>query len=242
MNRRPIRSTASIFHEQDNETTTYTDIFCGSSMRPLHQTSSTVTFRLHGEVDVIQTWPTSCSQMCWHCRHVFGGPPASIPMQYDYTNDTWHMKGIFCSFACAKRHVLDMKLFNVASVLFNMKKVAALFGVTDRILAAPPMYALKVFGGHMDIAEFRESTHPIFGCSYPFFNYGMGTQETRAADSVVGLTRQPRAPKRKGTKKTGMYEKFLKDKPKKKRKAPPKASGGMTIFMKPGKKSKQNVK
>jgi hypothetical protein len=201
-------------------------------MRPLHETSASVKFRLHGSDDLIETWPTSCSELCWHCRHTFPSPPASIPMQYDHANGTWHMKGIFCSFSCAKRHVLEMGLFNVASILLSMKKVASLFGVTGRIVAAPPLYALKSFGGYMDVEEFRKSAHPIVGCTYPFFNYGMGIHaHVEEGEKVVGLRRQPAQRAIKRTKNTGMYEKFLKGN-KKRKVVTTKKTGGMSNFMK----------
>jgi len=240
MHRRSIRSSASIFHDTASTNTTYTDVFCGSSMRPLHETTHTVTFRLHGSEDTIDQWPKETDALCWHCRHSFDGPPASIPMLYDFPNKTWHMKGVFCSFSCAKRHVLDMNLFNVSSVLFSMKRVASLFGVHDRIVAAPPLYTLKAFGGHLEIDEFRQQASPVFGCEYPFFNYGMGVAMTNDMQ-LTGLRRQPPLPKRtlkSNAEKTSMYQNFLQAKPKRKRRTPPSSSGTMGIFMKPKKKKK----
>lgn len=206
-------------------------------MRPLHDSSASVKFRLHGADDVIETWPTTCGKLCWHCRHPFSGPPASIPMQYDHANETWHMKGIFCSFSCAKRHLLEMNVFNVASILLSMKKVASLFGVSERIVAAPPLYALKSFGGYMEIDEFRKSANPIHGCTYPFFNYGMGIQERLGEEeNVVGLRRQPAQQAMKRTKNTGMYDKFLKGN-KKRKVVTAKKNGGMSNFMKKKRKT-----
>lgn len=221
MRRRSVRSSASIFHDTNEAAnTTYTDVFCGSSMRPLHEASHTVRFQLFGSNDVIERWPERCDEWCWHCRHPFDGVPASIPMVYDIKNETWQMKGIFCSFSCAKRYVLDKHLFNVSSVLFSMKQVALLFGVNGRIVSAPPLHALKRFGGHMEIEEFRSQALPVFGCEYPFLNYRMGAQIQDPNTEIIGLQRQPELPKRtlrSNAEKSSMYQTFLQSNPKRKR-------------------------
>ena len=230
MRRRSVRSGAPIFHEC--ESTTYTDVFCGSSMRPLHDAETTVAFRLHGSDKAIERWPERTEALCWHCRHGFEGVPASIPMACD--DGVWQMKGIFCSWSCAKRFVLDENPFNVSSVLFAMKKVSSeLFGVQGIIVAAPPLSALVAFGGHMDIESFRRgSQRALVTCQYPFFNYGMGITD-RGNNNATGES----SSRQKSMYKTFLEEKKRKPSEKKRKKKQTTITGSMGNFMKKKKRT-----
>lgn len=200
-------------------------------MRPLHDAETTVAFRLHGsDKKAIEQWPERTDALCWHCRHGFEGVPASIPMACE--DGVWQMKGIFCSWSCAKRFVLDENPFNVSSVLFAMKKVSSeLFGVQGTIVAAPPLSALAAFGGHMDIESFRrESQRALVTCEYPFFNYGMGI--TDRGNSATGES----SSRQKSMYKTFLEEKKRKPSEKKRKKKQTTITGSMGNFMKKKKK------
>ena len=104
-------------------------------------------------------WPAATDVLCWHCCHAFDGPPLPLPIKYDDRRDVFHVCGTFCSWACMKTYNLDarshMAHVNNATLItfFHKRCTRQLTGIR----AAPPRLALKAFGGHMTIEEFRGS-------------------------------------------------------------------------------------
>lgn len=109
------------------------------------------------------TWPESTDLWCWYCCHRFDTAPLPLPIRYDDKRDTFHVMGTFCSWACMKSHNLESSSY-MKSVITN---IITLFrkrctGKLSRIRAAPPKHALRVFGGTMNIDEFRAaSDNPV---------------------------------------------------------------------------------
>lgn len=242
MARRPMRSNTGIFHARVENTT---DVFCGGNAWSGSTSRKAVSFQLFGHPlpCTIDAWPESTDALCWHCRHPFDTVPVAVPMQFE--NGTWNMRGMFCGWPCAKRFVLDQDYFNVASVLFNLKQVAAKFGVTEPIVQAPPFTALTAFGGHLDIEAFRGQTRVLTTVDYPFYNFSMGFV---AGDTEQrpegGMLRRPESVSAQRTlvssaENESLYASFLasdrsKQRPKKKRQA---TIGSMGSFMKKKKKT-----
>jgi len=232
--RRNMRSNTGIFHARVENTT---DVFCGGNAWA-GPTTTGVGFRLfdHPIPRTIETWPATSDALCWHCRHPFTTVPVAVPMQFEH--GTWNMRGIYCGWGCAKRFVLDQDYFNVASVLFNMKQTAAQFGVTDAIVAAPPFTALRAFGGHLNIEEFRGKQVRVSAVDYPFYNFSMGFVEERVVGRVGGLLRRPEsvAPTRtlvSNTENESMYKAFLaEDRPRRPPKKRQVTLGSMGSFLK----------
>lgn len=101
-------------------------------------------------------WPVSTTCLCWHCCHPFDGPPLPLPLRYDPKLDRFHVVGTFCSWACVKAYNMDsssyMRHVNTTVITLFHKKCT---GQLRCLRPAPPRLALKAFGGHMTIEEFR---------------------------------------------------------------------------------------
>jgi hypothetical protein len=110
-----------------------------------------------------ESWPLSSKIWCWNCCHPFVSVPVPIPHIYDNRRNLFFSYGSFCSWSCAKRHVLEGKGGEYSCTLLTLLRLKILGGLgTHRmgIRAAPPRTALAVFGGNLSVEQFRE------GCEF----------------------------------------------------------------------------
>lgn len=121
-----------------------------SSGKPNHQSliGNNATF------DV--TWPLHSEHACWHCAHQFTSRPIPAVDSYDEIRDVWMLYGNFCSGACAKAYMLqhDARALSRNCGLLRTL-LARFFGITHDVLAAPPAHMLRMFGGTMEVEDFR---------------------------------------------------------------------------------------
>lgn len=114
-------------------------------------------------------WPTNTSISCYWCCHKFENAPFGIPTIFQ--NDTFFVFGCFCSLECAAAHNFSMtnnldemweryNLINLLSRKMNMAR---------RVRPAPDRLALKMFGGYMEIDQFRaySETSRIINMNFP---------------------------------------------------------------------------
>jgi hypothetical protein len=105
--------------------------------------------------NMYQEWPDQTNIHCWWCCHQFDGPPCTLP-EY-IRRDKFYVSGCFCSFNCAASYNFNKNDNTVWEryTLLNLmyKKLHNLTFV--KIEMAPPREVLKMFGGYMDIEEFR---------------------------------------------------------------------------------------
>jgi hypothetical protein len=104
-------------------------------------------------------WPPERSHdvLCGHCCHTFVTSPVPVADAYDESKFIFTVNGIFCSFQCAKRHIIDIRWPSERSrimTLFHLMVVKG-FGFCGIIDPAPPREYLKCFNGHLSIEEFR---------------------------------------------------------------------------------------
>lgn len=103
-------------------------------------------------------WPFSTSTLCYWCCHGFGNTPIGIPRRFDGYH--FYVTGCFCSFSCAAAYNLMSNENN--STIINrytlLCTLANMLGCDEEVKAAPPREALKCFGGHMSIEEFRDNS------------------------------------------------------------------------------------
>jgi hypothetical protein len=106
--------------------------------------------------NLYQEWPDQTNIHCWWCCHQFEGPPCCLP-EY-LRRDKFYVSGCFCTFNCAAAYNFNRNDNNVwerYSLLNLMYK--KLFNTTFvKIEMAPPREVLKMFGGYMEIDEFRD--------------------------------------------------------------------------------------
>lgn len=106
---------------------------------------------------------------CWYCGLTFKGLPCFIPKQIRNTSGgkEYDTHGLFCGFACAyaflKKNAEFVKnktyfdkvcmLKMLFSQLYNKK--------IDEFKEAPCIYDMAVYGGHIDIVEYRNILRSI---------------------------------------------------------------------------------
>ena len=102
-------------------------------------------------------WQESSDISCWWCCHKFDTTPLGLPNYF--TKDKFYVYGCFCSLNCAYAYNLelnDYKIWDRQTLLYYLKSI--IFTDNDFILKpAPPRQVLKLFGGHMDIENYREN-------------------------------------------------------------------------------------
>lgn len=97
--------------------------------------------------------------VCWWCVHPFPKGLAHAihaPTAYDDLLNKFTTRGNFCSWACAKAWILDKNMSRMGEwcqYLAQMRLQA--FGRHEPCWPAPKREMLKIFGGELEIEEFR---------------------------------------------------------------------------------------
>lgn len=91
---------------------------------------------------------------CWWCTCEFDGMPWFIPNSYNEKN--YYVFGCFCSAECAASYNFDTNDYKTWTRYSLIKKLYnTICQNSDEVKLAPPREALKKFGGHLTIEEFR---------------------------------------------------------------------------------------
>lgn len=111
-----------------------------------------------GEKSRIGEWPQDTSTACYWCCHHFNTSPVGLPISYN--EEKFDVFGCFCSLECACAYN-----FRMANHMDEMWERNGLINMLARKLGrntdygpvkpAPDRVALRLFGGHMTIEEFR---------------------------------------------------------------------------------------
>ena len=108
--------------------------------------------------------PEKTDIACFWCCHSFSAQPFAIPSHI--AEDVWHMYGNFCSPECATAYLFKERIDNHAQweryALLNSlyaEDAEVPMGSPHGIRPAPPREILRMFGGSMDIAEYRSVLH-----------------------------------------------------------------------------------
>lgn len=114
-------------------------------------------------------WPLTTSIACYWCCHKFNTVPYGIPVKY--YKDKFHVFGCFCSLECAAAYNFNCnnsqdevwERYNLINLL------ARSIGHNKRVKPAPDRLALKMFGGHMEIEDFRKfsETQKVLNVNFP---------------------------------------------------------------------------
>ena len=93
---------------------------------------------------------------CWNCCHALEAPPVPLATDFERRTGAYRVYGIFCDFPCAKRYLLEHVSWTAGDKLLLLDELAHdVFQCSEVIGPSPPRQRLKIFGGDMDIAEFR---------------------------------------------------------------------------------------
>lgn len=102
-----------------------------------------------------QRLPEKTEIACFWCCHSFSTRPYAIPSHI--LDEVWHMYGNFCSPECATAYLFKERIdnhvqwerFALMNSLYCTKEEV------NGIRPAPPREVLRMFGGSMDISEYR---------------------------------------------------------------------------------------
>ncbi len=107
----------------------------------------------------IKNYPKKSSFLCYWCCHTFETIPCFIPLSYEKDKKYFFkVHGNFCSFNCAKTYIIENREINWNKQLELLNFLYRLIYKEDiTINPAPSKYLLKIFGGFMEIDEFRST-------------------------------------------------------------------------------------
>jgi len=106
-----------------------------------------------------KTWPSSTNIYCWWCCHPFNNTPCALP-EY-FKKDKFYVSGVYCSFNCAASYNFSKNDDNIWErySLLNLMYKKLYHQKFIKINLAPPRETLKIFGGYMNIEEFRDNSY-----------------------------------------------------------------------------------
>ena len=137
--------------------TNYADIL--SSVEISKVSNSFNTELLKSVLDKVVADRYGAHTACFWCCHKFAWSPVHLPISYDAYKNLYTCEGYFCSPECclsyiyADNKISDASKWNRHSLLRHL--YADMY--TDRTLSpAPPRTLLRMFGGPLDIEQYRE--------------------------------------------------------------------------------------
>ena len=104
-------------------------------------------------------WPSSTSVACYWCVHPFSSVPIGIPISYDDDLEKFKVYGCFCSCECAAAYNLNCKesADEIMSRHCLINMLSKQMGFSRPVRPAPSRLTLNIFGGPMNIDEFRRA-------------------------------------------------------------------------------------
>lgn len=106
----------------------------------------------------VQTVRYSPQTACFWCCHTFNWVPCVLPISYDVYNNIYSCEGNYCSPECGLSYLYDSKIpdstkWNRHALLNHM--YSELYK-TRTLSPAPPRSLLRLFGGPLDIEQYRD--------------------------------------------------------------------------------------
>jgi len=134
-------------------TMNYTDI-----LKSMETTTSMSTDLLKSILEKAMCDSYSSDAACFWCCHSFNWDPALLPISYDAYKNVYTCEGNFCSPECALSYLYknvktsDTTRWSRHTLLRHM--YSSLY-VNRELSPAPPRTLLRMFGGPLDISQFR---------------------------------------------------------------------------------------
>lgn len=129
-------------------------------------------------IDYTQSSTKVC---CWWCCHTFTGTPIAIPTHYNTLKEIFKVYGNFCSFPCAKSFLIERSESTLYLLTYFKKCIT---GDSTTIKQAPPRLALTMFGGNMDIEEFRNCSDTVSVINKPYFGFNSQLEYVKVKEIV----------------------------------------------------------
>lgn len=208
------------------------EMICSSTQYLTENSSNSVDYRPHrlfyNRGDQLLKWPIDTDEKltCWHC--IFEIDPQNaipIPQSYDERTGKYTVKGVFCSFGCAKRYALEHYNSNTTILLMYLNQMAReVYSFFDPIKPAPPQSSLKRFGGPFTITEFRkfieskssqvELCEPPFVSNVMIYNAGFTDSSSQPEKSQAAMAASAAASvlvdENPQLKRPSLFENYLK--------------------------------
>jgi len=102
-----------------------------------------------------EDWPISTNTVCFWCCHAFHNTPYGVPNKY--VNGKFHVFGCFCSLECTTAYnFYSVETKHDVWESYNLiNLLARKISYSDTVKIAPPRHVLKMFGGYMEIDDYR---------------------------------------------------------------------------------------
>jgi len=137
--------------------------------------------------------------VCFNDCHAFPGRAFAIPTHYESYTNTYRGEGNFCSPECCLTYIYTDSKLTESEKWYRHTLVASVYGKLytseDLIYPAPDRRVLRMFGGNLDIQQYREliryATKPLQLAMSPIRLYmpSVNTQASaRDVKSYVSLT------------------------------------------------------
>ena len=105
--------------------------------------------------------------LCFHCCHKINNNQLGLPINYNPQNNEYKTIYNFCSWSCMKGFIIYSNMSSKRNMITSMVHLRhSMTGKMNEIISAPPRECLKVFGGTMDIDEFK-NTNNDYIITYP---------------------------------------------------------------------------
>jgi hypothetical protein len=121
------------------------------------------------EKNKVNEWPSNTSICCYWCCHRFDNAPFGIPV--NFTNNNFDVFGCFCSLECTASYNFKMhdnidemwERYNLINLLYRRLNLGKI------VKPAPDRLSLKMFGGYLDIDEFRNyfKSNKLINVNFP---------------------------------------------------------------------------
>jgi len=121
------------------------------------------------EKNKIHEWPSNTSTACYWCCHKFNNAPFGIPI--NSSEKSFDVFGCFCSLECAAAY--NFKMHDNIDEMWERNNLINLLhrklGLGRLVRPAPDRLSLKMFGGYMDIDEFRSffKSNKVINVNFP---------------------------------------------------------------------------
>lgn len=114
-------------------------------------------------------WPLTTNIACYWCCHKFNSVPFGIPVKFYHGK--FHVYGCFCSLECAAAYNFNYgdSLDEVWERYNLINLLSRKLGHVNKVKNSPNRLALKMFGGHMEIDEFRKfvESNKVLNVNFP---------------------------------------------------------------------------
>jgi hypothetical protein len=142
---------------------TVDDIFISSAVNPINEINNTEYYNLciiPKEIDTKNiNLKIRTDIYCFWCCHPFDTQPVFMPC--NLKGDVFYVKGIFCSFECCLSYMSSVSKYskNIHLLKYMYCKFTNKKFFRETLSKAPDRECLKIFGGPLDIADFRNNSN-----------------------------------------------------------------------------------